>query len=142
MTANLNSLHVDKSDRLINLLNDTMTALVASQDTDLTSRQSAVLLTCYLRDEMQTVRRLAKVLNISKPAITRALDKLENLKLLERVEDPKDRRSILLRRTPTGKAYVSRLRNLMARAELEPSSDNMPGVEMNKRPQKIIRKTA
>lgn len=142
MTANLNSLQVNNSDKLINLLNDTMTALVASDNTDLTSRQSAVLLTCYLRDELQTVRRLARVLNISKPAITRAIDKLENLKLLERVEDPKDRRSVLLRRTSVGKAYVSRLRNLMARAEQEPSSDNVAGVDMNKRTLKTTRKVA
>jgi DNA-binding MarR family transcriptional regulator len=142
MTANLNTPQLDNSDRLINLLNDTMTALVASEDTDLTSRQSAVLLTCYLRDELQTVRGLSKTLNISKPAITRAIDKLENLKLVERVEDAKDRRSVLLRRTTAGKAYVSRLRNLMARAEIEPSSDSVAGVEMNRRSIRSPRKVA
>ncbi len=46
---------------------------------DLSSRQLAILLTVYLTPPPHTVRGLALSLNVSKPAITRALDTLGEL---------------------------------------------------------------
>ena len=43
---------------------------------DLSARQMALLLTVYLTPPAHTVRGLAITLNISKPAVTRALDRL------------------------------------------------------------------
>jgi DNA-binding MarR family transcriptional regulator len=48
---------------------------------------------------------LAEQLNISKPAITRALDRLAAFNFIEREQDTKDRRSVIVRRTAAGSAY-------------------------------------
>ena len=59
---------------------------------DLSARQLGVFLTCYLETEAQTVRGLAAKLGVSKPAITRALDRLSEFDLVRRKTDPLDRR--------------------------------------------------
>lgn len=82
---------------------------VASNRPDLTARQMAVLLICYRNAEPQTVRGMAAALNVAKPAITRALDRLSDLDLIHRKTDPLDRRNILTRRTTTGAALIRRL---------------------------------
>ena len=61
------------TDHLIGVLRDTIVGLVRRDGVDLSSRQLGVFLTCYLRDGGHTVRGLAAELNVSKPAITRAL---------------------------------------------------------------------
>ena len=80
-------------------------ALVASvrrDGPDLSARQMALLLTVYLTTPPHTVRGLAGVLNISKPAITRALDRLGEIGLVRRKVDETDRRSVLIQRTVKG----------------------------------------
>jgi len=94
------------SDQLIGVLRDTVVGLVRRDGVDLSSRQLGVLLTCYLRDGGHTVRGLAAELNVSKPAITRALDRLGELDLARRKVDPLDRRSVLVQRTPKGSAFL------------------------------------
>src|SRR5215469_9939469 len=73
-----------KADPLLDVLRGTTIGLVRSEDTDLSARQLAVFLTCYLTKEKQTVRGLAEKLRVQKPAITRALDRLQSLELLSR----------------------------------------------------------
>ncbi len=80
---------------------------------DLTVRQTALLLTVYLEPPPHTVRGLAGKLNVTKPVITRALDTMGRLDLLERRRDPEDRRNVLIRRTVAGSLYVSRLADRM-----------------------------
>ena len=63
-----------------------------------------------------TVRGLAAALNISKPAISRALDRLGELDFVRRKLDPVDRRSVLLLQTSAGQAFLNDLREMMARA--------------------------
>ena len=95
---------------LLHILKDTMVASVRSDASDLSARQLAVLLKVYLEQNTQhTVRGLAAELNVSKPAVTRALDRLGEFDLTKRETDPTDRRSIVVRRTPTGSAYVRTL---------------------------------
>lgn len=53
---------------------------VRSDAPDLSLRQLAVLLTITLEPGPHTVRGMAAALNISKPAVTRALDRLEGLR--------------------------------------------------------------
>ncbi len=64
------------ADQLVGILRDTVVALVRRDGPDLSARQLGVFLTCYLQDGAHTVRGLAADLNVSKPAITRALDRL------------------------------------------------------------------
>ena len=92
----------DASDGLANVLRSTIVALVRLDGPDLTARQLGVFLTCYLESEAQTVRGLATELDVSKPAISRALDRLSEFDLTRRKKDPRDRRSVLVRRTATG----------------------------------------
>ena len=94
------------TDHLIGVLRDTIVGLVRRDGVDLSSRQLGVFLTCYLRDGGHTVRGLAAELNVSKPAITRALDRLGELDLARRKVDPLDRRSVLVQRTPKGSAFL------------------------------------
>lgn len=74
---------------------------------DLTARQLAVLLTVYLVEPPHTVRGLAVALNISKPAITRALDRLAILGFIRRKRDEGDKRSVLVQRTVKGSVYLT-----------------------------------
>src|SRR5271169_6113874 len=104
------------SDQLIGVLRDTIVGLVRRDGVDLSSRQLGVFLTCYLMDGGHTVRGLAAELNVSKPAITRALDRLGELDLARRKVDPLDRRSILVQRTLKGAAFLRDLRSIMGDA--------------------------
>ena len=73
-------------------------------------------MTCYLEGEAQTVRGLAAKLNVSKPAITRALDRLSEFDLVRRKTDPLDRRSVLVQRTVFGTAFLRDLKKILADA--------------------------
>jgi DNA-binding MarR family transcriptional regulator len=104
------------ADQLVGILRDTVVALVRRDGPDLSARQLGVFLTCYLRDGGHTVRGLAAELNVSKPAITRALDRLGELDLARRKVDPLDRRSVLVQRTMKGAAFLRDLRAIMSEA--------------------------
>ncbi len=104
------------SDQQVGMLRDTVVALVRRDGPDLSARQLGVFLTCYLHDGGHTVRGLAAELNVSKPAITRALDRLGELDLARRKVDPLDRRSVLVQRTLKGAAFLRDLRTIMAEA--------------------------
>lgn len=104
------------SDDVIVSVRNTIIALVRREGTNLTARQLGVFLICYLEDEAQTVRGLAAKLNISKPAITRALDRLSEFDLVRRKSDPLDRRSVLVQRTTAGMGLMRNLRSIMKEA--------------------------
>lgn len=110
------------SDQLVGILRDTTIALVRRDGVDLSSRQLAIFLICYLNDGAHTVRGLAQNLNISKPAITRALDRLAELDYIRRKIDPYDRRSILVQRTAKGAAFLRETRHIITDA----ASTNKP----------------
>ena len=103
-------------DQFVGILRDTIVALVRRDGPDLSARQLGVFLTCYLQDGAHTVRGLAAELNVSKPAITRALDRLGELDLARRKVDPMDRRSVLVQRTLKGQAFLRDLRGIMVEA--------------------------
>ncbi len=107
---------VATTDHLVATLRDTIVSMVRRDGPDLSARQLGVFLTCYLQEGAHTVRGLAADLNVSKPAITRALDRLGELDLARRKVDPMDRRSILVQRTLKGTAYLRELRSIMSEA--------------------------
>ena len=104
------------TDQLVGILRDTIVSLVRRDGPDLSARQLGVFLTCYLQDGPHTVRGLAAELNVSKPAITRALDRLGELDLARRKVDPLDRRSVLVQRTMKGAAFLRDLRTILNEA--------------------------
>src|SRR6202008_5188139 len=97
----------------IEVLRQTTVSLVRRDGPDLSARQLAVFLTCYLESEAQTVRGLAAKLNVSKPAITRALDRLSEFDLVRRKTDPLDRRSVLAQRTAAGPGFLRELKKIL-----------------------------
>lgn len=101
---------------LAGVLRTTIVELVRRDGPDLSARQLGVFLTCYLDPEAQTVRGLAAQLAVSKPAITRALDRLTEFDLVKRKTDPLDRRSVLVQRTPAGMALLRELRSVLREA--------------------------
>ncbi|MBR0657462.1 MarR family transcriptional regulator [Plastoroseomonas arctica] len=105
------------ADQLVGILRDTVVALVRRDGPDLSARQLGVFLTVYLNDGPHTVRGLAAELNVSKPAITRALDRLGELDLARRKVDPMDRRSVLVQRTVKGTDFLRAMQDIMVEAE-------------------------
>jgi DNA-binding MarR family transcriptional regulator len=93
-----------------------LTESVRRDGPDLSARQMALLLTVYLTPPPHTVRGLAETLNISKPAITRALDRLGMLGLARRKRDDADRRSVLVQRTVKGSVFLSEFSEIMVKA--------------------------
>ena len=105
------------SDELLRILMETMVAGVRADSPDLSARQLSVFLKVYLEPTTDyTVRRMAAELNVSKPAITRGLDRLGELGFTKREIDPLDRRSIIVRKTPKGSAYLHTLGGYMVTA--------------------------
>ncbi len=88
---------------------------VRSGEPDLTNRQMALLMLVYLTPGPHTVRGLAKVLGVSKPVVTRALNTLGGLGYLRRERDQDDRRNIFVVRTEDGAEFLEGFkRNLRA----------------------------
>lgn len=73
---------------------------------DLSQRQLGVLLTVYMAPPPHTIRSLAQQLNVSKPAICRAVDALSLLDLVRRKKDEQNRRNVLLQRTINGSVFL------------------------------------
>jgi DNA-binding MarR family transcriptional regulator len=107
MTANLDTAGALELWRL------TLTESVRREAPDLSARQLALMLTVYLTAPPHTVRGLAAHLNVSKPAITRALDRLSVLGFIRRKVDKTDRRNILVQRTVKGSVYLSEFADLV-----------------------------
>lgn len=90
-------------------LSNWMTALVdyvRSGEPDLTNRQMALLLVVYLKPGPHTVRGLARILNVSKPVVTRALNRLGGLGYLRRQRDDTDKRNIFVAPTTEGADFL------------------------------------
>ena len=83
---------------------------------DLSARQMALLLSVYLTPAPHTVRGLSELLKVSKPAITRAVDRLTELGLIRRKIDENDRRSVLLQRTVKGSVFLREFGELIVSA--------------------------
>ncbi len=105
-----------KPTQALDLWRDVMVDTVRNADTDLSARQLAIVLTVYLTSPPHTVRGLASLLRISKPAVTRALDRLGILGLARRRRDEQDRRSVLVQRTVKGSVFLSDFAETVAAA--------------------------
>jgi DNA-binding MarR family transcriptional regulator len=93
-------------DRALNGWMRTLVDYVRSGEPDLTNRQMALLLFVYLNPGPHTVRGLARVLNVSKPVVTRALNRLGSLGYLRRQRDDTDKRNIFVARTSEGAVFL------------------------------------
>jgi len=98
----------------LRLLQEVNLSLVREGEHDLSARQMTILLTVYLEPPPHTVRGLATRLNVTKPAITRALDTLGGMGLLTRKRDDADRRNVVIGRTVEGALYLEQLGDLVS----------------------------
>ena len=90
----------------------TLLTLVRRDGRDLTCRQLATFMTVYRDPQLHSVSSMAELLNVSRPAVTRIVDRLAEFELVERQDDPYDRRRVLIRRTPRGGAFLRDLEEI------------------------------
>ncbi|MBX3445926.1 MAG: winged helix-turn-helix transcriptional regulator [Parvibaculaceae bacterium] len=100
----------------LSLWHDVVLQSVRQAGPDLSSRQLAIMFIVYLDPPPHTVRGLAAMLGVSKPAITRALDTLGGLDLLKRARDDADRRNVLVQRTVKGSAFMHDFAEIIVRS--------------------------
>ena len=110
------SLRVEQSLRLWHAVS---LAMVKDDQPDLTVRQATILLTIYIEPPPHTVRGLAKRLGVTKPVITRALDTMGILGLVNRRRDDRDRRSVIVQRTVEGSLYLEAIGDLITEKALQ-----------------------
>lgn len=106
-------------------LNGWMKALIAyvrSGEPDLTNRQMALLMLVYLTPGPHTVRGLARLLGVSKPVVTRALNTLGSLGYLRRERDQDDRRNVFVVRTTDGAEFLEGFRRNIRDTADEPGA--------------------
>jgi DNA-binding MarR family transcriptional regulator len=106
-----------KSSQALRLVHDVSLGLVREgkleEAPDFTLRQLTILLTVYLEPPPHTVRGLAGKLGVTKPVITRALDSMGKLEIINRRRDDADKRNVIVQRTVKGALYVERLGDLV-----------------------------
>ncbi|MBU6498833.1 MAG: MarR family transcriptional regulator [Rhodospirillales bacterium] len=108
------------ADRLLAILRDTIVGTVRRDGPDMSARQFGVFLICYIEEGPHTVRGLAARLEVSKPAITRSIDRLAELGMAKRGPDPRDRRSVLVQRTRKGLEFLADLRDVISNSAKAP----------------------
>jgi len=91
----------------LKLWHQALSESVRSDGPDLSSRQMAIFLQVYLAPPPHTVRGLASILRISKPAVVRALDTLGRAQYTRRKRDESDKRNVLIQRTVKGSVFLS-----------------------------------
>ncbi len=82
---------------------------------DLTLRQMSILLHIYLVPPPHSVRGLAAALAVTKPVITRALDTMGQMGLVDRQRDDRDRRNVVIKRTVRGALFLEKLGDMIIR---------------------------
>ncbi len=125
----------------------TLVGYVRSGDPDLTNRQMAILLLVGETTGPHTVRGLASRLTVSKPVVTRALNKLASLGFLRRQRDEADKRNIFVSVTERGGKFLERFQSLIEGSQPEtaprpPSLGNRSASSGNLRSTPFERRTA
>ncbi len=105
-----------RQDEALELWREALGASVRDDGPDLSARQMAIMLTVYTSPPPHTVRALAAVLGIAKPAVTRALDRLSILGFIRRTRDEADRRIVHVQRTVKGAVFLSEFADQIAEA--------------------------
>lgn len=103
----------------LELWRHSLVASVRGDAPDLSARQMAILLCVFLGEGPHTVRGLARELKISKPAVSRALDRLGELGYIRRERDDLDRRNVLVQQTADGGAFLTGFADMITAASRE-----------------------
>ena len=101
-------------DQILSPWMQTLIDYVRSGRPDLTNRQMALLMLVYITPGPHTVRGIAKKLSVSKPVVTRALNRLGFLGYLRRERDEADKRNVFVVRTNEGADFLDEFGRLIA----------------------------
>jgi DNA-binding MarR family transcriptional regulator len=104
------------------ILREAIVGLVRREQADLTLRELSVFLKCYVGEGHHSPTVIARELTVGTPAITRALDGLQEFDLARRKVDPSDRRRIVVERTLKGAALLRELGGMIERAAVRPAA--------------------
>jgi DNA-binding MarR family transcriptional regulator len=121
MPAKAKKIGTAKTMKALTLWHGVTSAALEHLPYDLSSRQTAILLHVYLLPSPHSIKNLSKSLSISKAAICRAVDVLENAKLLRRASDRNDKRNILLLPTAKGSTFLQEFASLILSVSKETS---------------------
>lgn len=117
MTERTGTLNTEKRPvNNIEVLAGVLTGIVRDHSSHLTMRQMAVLLNVRAGQNEPTVRGIAVALGLSKPAISRALDRLGREGFVERLPDPNDHRSVIVNILPAGWTMFKTLEGIKPQA--------------------------
>lgn len=89
----------------------------ASSHYALTVRQLAILSILYDQAVEASIDYYSKTLKLSKPAVTKAINRLEELKLVKRKPNIQDGRKVIITPTPTGFKYIHQIQNISSSEE-------------------------
>lgn len=106
---------------LLDTLRHSIIGLVRREGPDLTARQLAIFLACYLETKPQPVGALATKLSVSKPVVSKALDRLTKFSLIRRQHNPLDRRIVLIHPTREGFCLLQKIGEIMKEAFVKAS---------------------
>jgi DNA-binding MarR family transcriptional regulator len=88
----------------------------------------ALMMVVHRSDGPHTVRGLAEQLNVSKPVITRALNKLGAIGFIRRERDSSDRRNIFVQRTAKGAEFLDAFAGFVAGNVRDEQANNGRGI--------------
>ena len=117
------------ADQSLSSWKNTLIDYVRSGEPDLTNRQMALLMLVYLDAGPHTVRGLARALNVSKPVVTRALNRLGALGYLRRQRDDTDKRNIFFAQTSEGANFLEEFGQFIGDTE-QPTPRRSPTPEL------------
>ena len=86
----------------------------------------ALLMLVYLTPGPHTVRGLARLLGVSKPVVTRALNTLGALGYLRRERDQDDRRNVFVVRTSDGAEFLEGFKRNLREGEDAAAAQHRP----------------
>lgn len=96
-------------DRFLARLHAITCELAIWAEKDLSAREFAVFLVCYLEHGPNSVCDLTARLEAPRAAMLQALDRLESLDLIRRREDADDERNVMILQTAAGRAFLGEL---------------------------------
>lgn len=106
----------------LSMLHRTTSRVLRELPYNLSARQMAIMLNIYVTQGPHTVKSLADTLQISKAAVSRALDTLSGMDLIRRKTDDEDRRSVNIQRTVNGSVFLSDYAEIMGQEMSSPIS--------------------
>ena len=89
---------------------------IVDDNADLTNRQMAILLTIYDGKDEYSIKKLTEELHLTKPTISRAVERLLELDLVSKRTNPKDRRRVIVEKTFDGNVFIETLTKYLKEA--------------------------